>query len=80
MRRFLQLNGEKVKVMLVHRLFDKQIFYCDELQTLNDDGRIGLIVNGQDIFVYKQSLRAAEVLSNTYVISDGRLTIIVEKL
>ena len=80
MRKFTQLNGEKVKVILIHRLFDKQIFYCDELKTLNDDDRIGLTINGQDIFIYKQNIRASEALSNTYVLSDGRLTIIVEKL
>lgn len=80
MRKFTQLNGGKAKIILIHRLFDKQIFYCDELKTLNDDGRIGFTMNGQDIFIYKQNARVFEELSNTYVMSDGRLTIIVEKL
>ena len=79
-RKFTQLNGEKAKIILMHRLFDKQIFYCEELKTLSDDSRVGLTVNGQDIFIYKQSARAFDELSNTYVMSDGRLTIIVEKL
>lgn len=79
MRKFTQLNGEKVKVTLAHRLFDRQVFYCDELKTLSDD-RIGLTINGRDIFMYKNCVNVAAMQGNAYVMSDGRLTIIVEKL
>ena len=80
MRKFEQLKGVKAKVILDHCLFDRQIFYCDELQTINDDEKIGLLLKGRAIFMYKQNVKVAEVYGNTYVISDGRLTINVNKL
>ena len=80
MRKFEQLNREKARVVLDHCLFDKQEFYCDKLQTINDDERIGLILKGRAIFLYKQDVKVVEAKDNIYTISDGRLTIIVNKL
>ena len=79
-RKFEQLNGVKAKVILEHLLFDGQVFLCDKLQTINDDERIGLILKGGQIFMYKQNVKVAEVQGNTYRVSDGRLAIIVNKL
>lgn len=80
MRKFTQLNGVKAKVLIEHCLFDKQVFSCDELQTINDDERIGLILKGREIFMYKQNVKVAEVQGDMYTVSDGRLTIFVNKL
>ena len=80
MRKFRQLNGVKAKVLVEHCLFDKQVFVCDELETINDDERIGVMIKGRAIFMYKQNVKVAEVQGGTYTISDGRLTIIVNKL
>lgn len=80
MRKFTQLNGIGAKVILEHCLFDRQVFVCDELQTINDDERIGLTLKGQSIFMYKQNVKVAEMQGDMYTISDGRLTIIVNKL
>ena len=82
MRKFTHLNGESGKVLLEHCLFDRQVFYCDTLQTIHDDEKIGLVLKGNDIFVYKSQLKIAKTYDNMYVLSDGRLTItiIVKKL
>lgn len=80
MRKFEQLNGKRVRVVLEHCLFDRQAFHCYELQTINDDERIGVLLKGGQIFMYKRNVKVAEVQGNTYTISDGRLTIIVKKL
>ena len=80
MRRFQQLNGVEAKVIIEHCLFDKQRFYCRQLQTINDDERVGVLLKGQAIFMYKQNVKVAEVQDDTYTISDGRLTIIINKL
>ena len=80
MRKFEQLNGVKAKILVEHCLFDKQVFVCDELETINDDGRIGVVLKGRAIFMYKQNVRFAEVQGNTYTVSDGRLTLFVNKL
>ena len=77
MRKFTQLNGVVAKVILEHCLFDDQVFYCNELQTINDDNRIGVVLKNQEIFIDKQHISFAEVQGGTYVVSDGRLNIIV---
>ncbi len=75
MRKFTQLNGKKAKVLLEHCLFDTQIFCCDELQTINDNTRIGLVLKHRNIFMYKQMVKLAEIREDMYIISDGRFTI-----
>lgn len=80
MRKFTQLNGAEVKVVLEHCLFDRQTFICDELQTINDDERIGLVLKGQEMFLYKQDVKVAEIQGNMYMVSDGRMDIVVNKL
>jgi hypothetical protein len=77
MRQFTQLNGKMARVTLNHCLFGKQIFYCDELQTINDDRRIGLVLKNQSVYVDKQHLKTMEVYDNKYEVSDDRLTITV---
>lgn len=76
-RKFEQLNGKMAKVILEHCLFDKQVFYCNELQTINDDERIGVIIKDREIFVYKHDFKLAEVCGDVYKMSDNRLTITV---
>lgn len=80
MRKFVKLNGEKAKILLEHCLFDKQVHYCEELHIINDNGRIGVRIKGNDIFVYKQDIKHIKVIDNMFVISDGRLTIVVNEL
>lgn len=80
MRKFTQLNGAKAKIKLEHYLFGSQVFNCDDLQTINDDTRIGVVLKDQEKFMYKQDIKVAEEGGNIYKLSDGRLTIIVNKL
>jgi hypothetical protein len=75
-----QLDGAEVKVVLEHSLFDKQKLYCSKLQTINDDKRIGVLLRGSEIFMYKQDVKVVEINNNTYTMSDGRLTINIIKL
>lgn len=80
MRKFAQLNGIEAKVVIEHCLFDNQRFYCRQLQTISDDEKIGVLLKGQAIFMYKQNVKVAEIIDDLYKLSDGRLTIIVNKL
>ena len=80
MRKFEQLNGVEAKVKLEHSLFNNQRFYCRQLQTINDDERIGVLLKDHEIFMDKQDVKVVEAQENTYKISDGRLTIIVKKM
>lgn len=73
----MQLNGVQAKVGLSHYLFDQQAFHCDKLQTIHDDEKVGLIMKKQEVFIYKQDVKTAEIYNNTYTISDGKLTITI---
>lgn len=80
LRKFTQLNGAEVKVVLNHSLFDRQRFYCRQLQTINDNDKVGVLLKDHPIFMDKQDVKIADVHENEYILYDGRLTIIVEKL
>ena len=80
MRKFAQLNGVEAKVVIKHCLFDNQRFYCRQLQIINDDDKVGVLLKRHEIFMYKQNVTVAEVIDDMYTLSDGRLTIIVNKL
>lgn len=77
MRKFIQLNGAEAKVILEHCLFDRQAFYCDELKTVSDAQRIGLILKNQEIFIFKKDVQVAQVEDDALMISDGKLTMTI---
>ena len=77
MRKFEQLNGVEAKVIIDHCLFDGQRFYCRQLQTISDDEKIGVLLRGHAIFMYKRNVKVAEVQGKVYKVSDGRLTITI---
>jgi hypothetical protein len=77
MRKFAQLNGIEGRVILEHCLFDGQRFYCRNLQTINDDKRIGVVLQGHKIFMDMQDIKVAEEQDNEYILSDGSLTITI---
>ena len=80
LRKFTQLNGAEAKVVLKHVLFDGQRFYCRQLKLIDDDERIGVLIKDREIYMDKHDVKVAEVQGDKYVLSDGRLTIIVNKL
>ena len=77
-----QSENKKAKVLLEHCLFGNQVFYCDNLNIIDDNRRIGARIKGNDIFVYKQDAKVLKSIDNMFIIFDGRLTItiIVNKL
>ncbi len=80
--RWDQLNGLRGKVTLKHLLFGEQQYGCDELQVINNDEKIGIVVKGAELFVYKQKVVDFCVSGNMYVVGDDMLEIkvIVNKL
>lgn len=77
LRKFTQLNGKMAKVTLDHCLFGKQVFYCNDLQTINDDKRIGVVLKKREIFVDKQNIKGIFMYDGKYEMADDRLTITV---
>ena len=76
-----QLENMNCKVIINHVLFDTQQYDCDMLQIINDWHRIGLIIKGRELFVYKQDVIDFCVCDNAYMVKDKMLTMtIVNKM
>ena len=77
-----QLQGLRGKVTLKHLLFGEQQYGCDELQVVNDDEKIGIVVKGTELFVYKQKIVEFCTSGNMFVVGDDMLEIevIVNKM
>lgn len=77
-----QLQGLHGKVTLKHLLFGEQQYGCDELQVINNDEKIGIVVKGTELFVYKQKVVEFCISGNAFVVGDDMLEIevIVNKL
>ena len=77
-----QLQGLRGKVTLKHLLFGEQQYGCDELQVVNDDEKIGIVVKGTELFVYKQKVVEFCTSGNMFVVGDDMLEIelIVNKM
>ena len=72
---FNAIENLKAKILLEHCLFDKQVNYCNRLQIINDNKRIGLVLRNQEIFIYKRDLKVAQACGNLFIIADDRLRI-----
>ena len=77
-----ELQNKKCKVVINNILFDDQSYDCDMLQIINDEHRIGVVIKGRELFVYKSDIIGFWVEGNTYKIRDKimEMHIIVNKL
>ena len=77
-RKFIQLNGRTATIILEHCWFGKQTFEAQEVNVFEDEDRLGLILRGQPIFVYKQRLRSMELRDNFVEFADDKLKILIK--
>lgn len=77
-----QLQGLQGEITLKHLLFGEQKYGCDELQVINNDEKIGVVVKGTELFVYKQKVVEFCTSGNMFVVGDDLLEIevIVNKM
>ncbi len=77
-RKFIQLNGKIATIILEHKLFGKQKFESQEVNVFEDGDRLGLILRGQAIYVYKQRLRSMELRDDIVEFADDKLKILIK--
>lgn len=73
--KFKKIEHCKGKIILEHKLFDRQVHRCEDLHIINDDEKIGLIIKNQHIYIDKQSVKFVRNRGNTYTMSDDMLSI-----
>lgn len=77
-RKFTQLNGRTATIILEHKLFDKQKFEAQEVNVLDDDDRLGVIIMGQAVFIYKERLQSMEIRDRFVEFADDKLKILIK--
>lgn len=77
-RKFTQLNGHTATIILEHKLFDKQKFEAQEVNVFEDKDRLGLIIKGQAVFIYKERLRSMELRDHIVEFADDKFKILIK--
>ena len=77
-RKFKQLNGKLSTITLEHCWFDKQRFEAQELKPIYDDNRLGIVLRGQEVFVYRTRLCDAQMDEHMVMLADDRLKILIK--
>ena len=72
-----ELANKNCMVVIKHVLFDEHRYECDALRVINDNERIGVVIKGKELFVYKQQVKDFWVHDNAYTIQDKMATITV---
>ena len=76
-----ELANTQCVVIIDHAIFDEKTYVCDNLGIINDDLRIGVVVKGKELFVYKQDVINFWTYENAYVVEDPIMKItIVNKM
>lgn len=77
---FKKINGKKGKVMVEHQLWGKQVFSCEEIVVVEDDNRLGVCIQGHDVYVHKNDIRLYKQHERMIIAADRtvQLTIIYE--
>ena len=80
--RWQELQNLNGMVVLNHLLFGDSVYECDSLQVINNENKLGIIIKGQELFVYKDSVEYFCVSNDIYEVKDDLLSIkiIVNKL
>ena len=76
-----QSENKKAKVLLKHSLWGEQGFETEALHIINDE-RIGVVIKGQELFMYKNNVKEFEANVDRLWATDGRfgIEIILNKL
>jgi predicted metallo-beta-lactamase superfamily hydrolase len=77
-RKFTQLNGKIATIILEHKLFGKQQFEAHEVNVFEDEDRLGVIIMGQAVFIYKQRLQSMELRDEIVEFADDKLKISIK--
>ena len=74
-----ELANKKCMAVIEHVLFDEQQYECEALQIINDEERIGVVIKGREIYMYKDYVRVFIVQESSCMVSDNMMTITICK-
>ena len=77
-RKFMQLNGELVTITLEHCWFGKQQFEAEQVNVIEDTERLGVVLHGQEKFVYKDRMKFMDMQDGIVEFADDKLKISIK--
>lgn len=77
-RKFMQLNGKLATITLEHCWFGKQQFEVVKVNVIEDVERLGVVLHGQDKFVYKNRLQFMDMQDGIVEFADDKLKISIK--
>ena len=77
-RKFMQLNGKLATIILEHCWFGVQQFVAEQVNVLEDAERLGVVLHGQDKFVYKNRLQFMDMQDGIVEFADDKLKILIK--
>ena len=77
MENFVAVNDKPGKIVVKHKLFGMQRYCCERIQTMNGSDRLGVIIKGQEIFIYKRHLNDVTFERGMITFADDKLTIAI---
>ena len=78
LRKFMQLNGKLATIILDHCWFGIQQFEVARVSIIEDVERLGVVLHGQDKFVYKNKLRFMDMQDGIIEFADDKLKISIK--
>lgn len=78
LRKFMQLNGKLATIILDHCWFGRQQFEVERVNVLEDSERLGILLHGQEKFIYKKQLREVQMDEHMIMFADDKLKISIK--
>lgn len=71
------IKGKRVSIKINHKLYGNQKVECNNVQTIDDESRLGFHINvtNQDIYIYKKELIDFGITKGTYYFADKLMCI-----
>ena len=77
-RKFMQLNGKLATIILEHCWFGRQLFEAEQVNVIEDVERLGVILHGQEKFVYKDKMKFMDMQDGIVEFADDKLKISIK--
>ena len=74
---FKSINNKYGKIMLEHSLFGKQMWRCQRLEVIEDENRVGLRIQGHEVYMMKKDIISYKQYDDIIMMSDKSLTITI---
>lgn len=66
------INNQSGIIHIYHKLFGGKRYHCEKIHIICDEHRMGVIINGHDIFIPTNEVVAFEHTKNKFIIQSDK--------